>query len=422
MTSVRRTRRWRGIAAVALAAAAVGIVGGRPSVLLLSVVGVAFAAYPELGTAPRVALDLERSLDEESPAHGDEVTVTVRLRNVGETTLRDLRIIDGVPPMLEVTGGTPRHAASLRPGKATSFTYTVRAAQGLHRFEPATVLARDLPGTTEVETEVDAETTIECIAEVEDVPLRKQTHHFVGEITTDEGGSGVEFHQTRDYNPGDALGRIDWRRFAKTGDLSSVEYREERGAAVVLCLDARAPAYRTTGPDEPHGVAYALTATRQLLEELATSNHTVGLTSLADREACWLATGTGADHLNRARERFRRHPSFSLFPPGEADPDRWAEQLTTLRTRLKNETQVVLLSPLTDRYVVEAALTLEAAGHAVSVISPDVSTDATIGGELSRAKRTNHIYSLRSSGVRVVDWPPEEPLGAVLMRTEGVVA
>lgn len=422
MTNVTRTRRWRGIVAVALAAAALGVVSGRPSIIFLTVVGVAFAAYPELSTAPTVALELEREIDADAPDHPDDVDVAVEVTNVGADNLPDLRIVDGVPPMLPVSAGTARHATALRPGSTARFTYTIRAGEGMHRFEPAQVIARDVAGTVEVETEVTAtdeeSETLEQLSQVIDVPLRQQTNHFVGEITTDEGGAGIEFFQTREYQPGDALSRIDWQRYAKTGDLSTIEFREEQGASVAILVDTREPAYRTAAREQPHGVAHSHTAARQLLDALAETDHTVGLATLSDREACWLTDGAGAEHMQRARRLLVTHPSLSKTPPPESDPELWREQLTTLRGRLQSGEQVVMLTPLTDAFAVEAALTLEAAGHAVTVISPDVSTDATVGGKVARAKRNHHVHSLRGSGVRVVDWPPAEPLGAVLMRTQ----
>lgn len=418
MTSVTPTLRWRGIVVVALAAAAVGVLAARPSVVLLSVVGIAFVAYPKLTTPPQVTLDLERSVDEDTPAPGDDVAVTVRVRNVGQRTLTDLRLVDGVPPMLSVRDGTPRHATLIRPGEVARFSYTVSATHGTHRFEPATVIARDVAGTYEVETTVAAETTIECLPDVPDVPLRRQTHQFAGAISTDKGGSGVEFHRTREYRRGDALARIDWRRYAKTNELSTVEYREERGAAVVLCLDAREPAYRAATRDVPHGVAFARTAAEQLLSALADTTDTVGIAALSDREFCWLGTGSGHEHLDRARQLLTSHPALSTYPPAAAEPGLWAEQLKVLRSRLGGDTQVVFLSPLADAFAVEAALTLEASGHAVTVISPDVSSTESVGTSLARTERHNRVHTLRESGVRVVDWGSDEPLGASLVVAE----
>lgn len=171
------------------------------------------------------------------------------------------------------------------------------------------------------------------------------------------------------------------------------------------------------GPGEPHGVAHVHTATRQLLDALAETDHTVGLATLSDRDACWLTAGSGSEHMHRPRRLLVTHPSLSETPPPDSDPELWAEQLSKLRGRPQHGERVVLLSPLSDAFAVEAAITLETAGHAVGVISPGVSTDATVGGTVARARRNHHVHSLRGSGVRVVDRPPQEPLGAVLMRT-----
>lgn len=400
---------------VALVAVAVGVLAALPAVILLGVVGVAYAAYPRLTSAPQGQLDLERSIDANSPAPGDEVEVTVRLRNTGQRTLADLRIVDGVPPMLAVTDGTPRHGAFLRPGTATEFTYTVTATHGTHRFEPATVIARDVAGAFEIETSVSAELTIECLPDVPEVPLRRQTQQFFGDIPTEDGGSGVEFHSAREYHPGDALAHIDWHRYARTGDLATLEFREERGAAVVLCVDAREPAYRAPSNDRPHAVASARTAAEQLFDALDDRTDTVGLAALSDREFCWLGAGAGPEHRDRARQLLTTHPALSTYPPDEARPARWSNQLDALRSRLKAEEQVILLSPLADSFPIEAALTLEAAGHSVTVVSPDVSNDATLGQQLARTERRNRVHALRESDVRVVNWPADEPLGAVLV-------
>jgi uncharacterized protein (DUF58 family) len=414
MTTTRRTRRWRGVIAVALFTGGIGLLFKRPSVVLMSVIGIAYAAYPQVPSPPAVSLDLDRRLKTDDPADGEAVEVTVSVLNTGKRTLPDLRIVDGVPPMLTVVDGSPRHGATLRPGETTSFTYSVRARQGTHRFEPATVIARDVSGATEVETTVAAETSIECTSEVPEVPLRQQTRQYVGHLVTNEGGSGVEFHRTREYQRGDEMSRIDWRRFARTGELATTEYRQERAASVVLCLDTRAVAYRSAGENEPHAVALGLAAIEQLFAALTKTPNTVGIATFGEREAAWLPPGAGSEHRARAQQLLGGHPSLSPYPPDE-HPEATEEQITALRRRLGEETQVVLLSPLPDTESVSAAMRLEADGHAVTVISPDVTAGDTVGARLARTERRNRIHTLREAGIRVVDWDPHEPLGTTLM-------
>jgi uncharacterized protein (DUF58 family) len=403
--------------AVALFASAVGVLTKSPDVLLLGTVGAGFAAYPWLTSAPSVDVEVSRSVEPTDAEAGTDVTVTVEVHNAGSSTLTDLRLVDGVPPMLTVSGGTPRHAAFLRPGGTTEFSYDVRAEHGRHQFDPATVLARDVAGAVEVETSVQTETTIECAAAVPEVPLRQQTMPGSGTVTTDDGGSGIEFHQTREYQSGDPLSRIDWKRRAKTGDLVTVEFREERPASVVLCLDARPAAYRAAGDEEPNAVACGREGMAQLLTALADSRNPVGLAAVG-RESCWLPPAGGSDHLANARHRMATHPAFSTVPPAP-DAD-WGTdgQLRQLRRRLDPGTQVLLFSPLTDEAVTSFALELEGIGTAVTVVSPDVTTTETRGGRLATVERRDRIRRLRGAGVRVVDWSPTDPLGPELIRAQ----
>lgn len=427
--TVRRTRRWRGVAAIALFTSAAGVLTASPSILLLGVVGAGFAAYPRLSTPPSPDLELEREVEPEAPERGESVRVTVRVRNVGGRTLPDVRLVDGVPPMLPVTDGTPRHAALLRPGATTEYRYAVRATRGRHRFNPMTVIARDATGATEVETTVEAETTVECVSEAPETPLRRRATDRSGRVVTDEGGSGVEFHSTREYRRGDPINRIDWRRRARTGELATVEFREERAASVVLCVDTRPAAYRAAASGEPHGVAYGVSGADQLLSTLSERRDFVGLASLG-RDRFWLPPGTGADHHDRTRRLLDGHPAFSTRPPETDDEDRRVansaderrelarERARTLKARLDADVQVVLLSPLTDEFPATLTLALEADGAAVTVVSPDVTSDGTVGGRLARVERANRIRTLRAADVPVVDWNPDEPLGSELIREE----
>jgi uncharacterized protein (DUF58 family) len=145
----RETHRWYGVAAVGFVAAGAGAIVNQPGLLLASVVGIAFAAYAQTSSSPPATeLRLERELSDPDPRAGQAVEVTVRVVNEGGT-LPDLRLVDGVPPALEVTEGSPRLATALRTGRSATFRYTVEARRGVHPFEPMTIIARDASGATE---------------------------------------------------------------------------------------------------------------------------------------------------------------------------------------------------------------------------------------------------------------------------------
>jgi uncharacterized protein (DUF58 family) len=432
-TTIHSTDRWRGIVAVPLLAVAIGILAKRPSLLLVAAVGVVFAAYPLVTTVPDPDVSVHRRIDPESPDDGDLVTVQTTVCNEGDGTLFDLRIVDGTPAMLPVVGGSPRCATALRPGDEATISYDLRARSGRHRFQPTTLLCRDASGATAVETTVAVDTEIECAARIPTVPLRTSTRHRTGPLVTEEGGSGLEFHSVKEYEPGDPASRIDWRRFARTGELSSVMFRTERLVDVVVCVDARHDAYRASTDSEPHAVAHAVDAAGRIGDALFAAHHRVGLAAFG-RESCLLPPGSGRDHADRYHRCLVTDPAFALAPPASVrttpalpstgattPPERSSSldgQIAAIRERLGSEYQVILLTPLCDDEIFRIARGLESEGASVTVVSPDVTTDRTPGGRLARFERDRRLTALQNAGIRAVDWDPEEPLGAALADVE----
>ncbi|MFB6165574.1 MAG: DUF58 domain-containing protein [Haloarculaceae archaeon] len=409
---VRRTHRWRGVLAVTLVAGAVGLAAQRQRLLLLAAVGVVYAAYPRTTRTPHPAVDLDREVRTRTPGANEDVTVTVTVRNASDRTLADVRVVDGVPPALTVTDGIPRHGTALRAGESDSFSYAVRAVEGRHTFDAATVAVRDVSGGTEREFAVAAETELDCTTELPELPLGDRTIDAVGRIRSRTAGTGTEFSRTREYRRGDAMSRVDWNRYARTGDLTTVEYREERAGTVLLAVDARRVAYRSA-PGEPHAVSRAVDAADRLLVALLRDRNRVGVAGLAP-EACWIPPGTGRDHRIRARQALATHPAFASRRP-DAAVDLEA-QSRRLRGRLAGDAQIVLLSPLCDDDVVATVRRFVAHGHAVSVVSPDATGSETSGQRLAAVERSNRVRRLRRAGVRVVEWPSDRPLAAAVAR------
>ena len=320
-SSVRWTGRWQGIAAVALLAVAVGVLAKRPSLLLVGALAGAFAAYPRLTATPDPDLSIQRETEPKAPEDGDLVTVRTTITNEGDATLADLRIVDGTPPMLSVSDGSPRCGTALLPGGEVTVQYELRARPGRHVFQPTTVLCRDASGAVEVEDSLTAASSVECAAEIPNVPLRTQTGHHAGPLVTDDGGEGLEFHFVREYQHGDPANRIDWRRYARTGELTSLAFRVERLAKVMICVDARPVSYRAGSATDPHAVALAIDAADRIGDALFDANHCVGLAGFG-RDVYMLPARSGRDHANRFHDRLATDPAFGLQPPASARLDR----------------------------------------------------------------------------------------------------
>lgn len=417
---VRSTRRWHGVNAIALLVSGVGILASRPGLVLSGVIGVAFAVASRVDSPPTVDLQIERRLSDAEPAPEESVTVTVTVTNTGDALCPELRVIDGVPPALTVEDGSPRHGTALRPGKTVAFEYTVRAHRGVHRFEPMVAIARNASGTTEHQRTVESngnETTITCIPPLSKQPVALPLYNHAvgttGRVATRAGGAGTVFHSVREYRHGDPPNRIDWNHTAQTGELTTVEYRQERSATVVLLIDARNAAYVAPAQEDRPAIEQSITAAGSVFEGLLATGNRVGLAALSPTE-CWLAPASGQTHRAQARELLGTHPALSPTPPEE--PFLKMTTLRRLRHRLPTDAQVVFCSPLPDSYAATVARELHAHGHPTTVLSPDPTrawiedgmdrdehaTETSV--QLAGIERSLRCGSLRDDGIRVVDW------------------
>ncbi|WP_435126989.1 DUF58 domain-containing protein [Halobaculum sp. D14] len=410
------TGRWAGVAGFALLPVGLGVLLRHPPLVLAGAVAVAYAAYAHADTEPAPSVDVERELSDDAPDPGDEVTVTLRVRNVGDGIVPDLRVVDGVPPGLATENDEPaRLGTALRPGKSATVRYTVTATRGAHEWDPVHVVARNVSGSTERGSRVDVETTMRCRPELSSsssLPLRGLTTQYAGRVATDVGGAGLEFHSTREYRHGDPAKRVNWSRYARTGELSTLQLREERAATVVLCVDAREDAYLAPTAEAANAVERGVDAAMQAASALLDSGDRVGVAAFAAGD-CWLPPGSGADHAAELRDVLATHPSLAPTP----SEDRFLATTWTkrFRRRLPADAQVVFCSPLTDDYAALLARRLDAYGHAVTVISPDPTAGDTPGRQLAAVERSNRLSRLRGAGLRVLDWG-DEPLAAELQR------
>lgn len=402
------TNRWTGITALTFAGIALGALLGSPAPLLVSAVGIGYAGVSIASTAPTVDLAADRELDADQPDPGQSVTVELTITNVGDETLPDLRVLDGVPNALDVTDGETRAATALRPGEETTLEYTVEARRGTHTFGPLVVVARDASGTTEVSTTIEAPGAFTCVPALPRevaLPLRGQTTQQVGTVTTDAAGSGVEFHTVREYQAGDPLTRVDWKRRARTGELATIDFRQERAATVVFVVDTRNEAYVRSGAGKS-AVDDSVHAVGAMARALVGDGHPVGVASFAARWT-WLPPSVGRDHIARLRDRLALGEAFS--PEPEAEEFLFGLSLRRVVKHLPGHAQVVFCSPLVDDEAVAVARQLEAYGHAVTVVSPDVTTGTGgVGGTVTRLERRDRMRSLRRHGIRVVDWDVDQ--------------
>ena len=419
--TLQHTNRWLGVTAFALVAVGIGTLTFKPGLMLAGTVGIAYTIYARVSAVPRTeGLVVEREFDADEFEPGDLVEVTLTVRNESGSMLPDLRMVDTVPDSFVVTEGTPRLHTALQSGAQAQIEYTVRVERGEYEW-PLLVVARDFSGGVERTSLVtpDAEMRVTPPLRItNDVPVRAQTTQYAGDVDTKQGGSGLEFHSVREYRPGDPMNRINWKQVANTGDLATIDFRQEKAATVTILFDTRQSAYISGGTDEPHAVDHSVHAASDVFGALYDQGNLVGIAAF-DTVPCWYAPGAGSEHLENARVLFAQHPALSPRPPERQDHEsQYIDPMTHVRRRLPTTSQVFMFTPLADDYAAEVARRLDSEGHLVTVISPDVTVDETVGQRLTRIERTARVRYLRERGIRVLNWDPEERLSLEIQKAQ----
>jgi uncharacterized protein (DUF58 family) len=184
---------------------------------------------------------------------------------------------------------------------------------------------------------------------------------------------------------------------------------------VAVLVDARGSAYRG-GEEGPHAVTAGVAAAEQLFVAALARRNRVGIAGIG-REACWFPTGSGRNHRARGQEFLATNPTFGTQPPSTEAPIE--DQVDTLRNRLPADTQLVVVTPLCDDEIESAVRSFEAEGHAVSVVSPDVTREDSPGRRLATVERTARVRRLRQAGIPVVEWDPTRPLATAVNAGRG---
>jgi len=149
-----RIRRFSGFRAYALLLAATGVLTGTYTLILAAGIPLLFVLTAAVATTPAIddTVTVTRELTPETPSPGESIAVTLTIENTGTSTIPDLRVVDGVPPEIGVTDGSPRSGGALRPGDQYTVTYTISADRGSYSFGPVTLRARNTNGTRLAET------------------------------------------------------------------------------------------------------------------------------------------------------------------------------------------------------------------------------------------------------------------------------
>jgi uncharacterized protein (DUF58 family) len=440
-----RVARWHGALVGALFTSAVGLYVGNYTLVLMAVVPLVYVVYGSVTDLGPPSLAASRALSDDHADPGDPVTVTLTVENTGDQPIPDLRIADDTPPDAAVVAGSPRVCTALRPGEYVEIEYDLLPPRGTHEFGDTVVRGRGLAGTvvgTTTKTPAGA-TEVACDTLLDDFPLQDETVQYAGKHPTDTGGRGVAFHSVREYRRGDSLSRIDWHRLASTGDLATVNHREERAASVVFVIDGRSEAALCPPRGGPTATDLSVYAAAQGLVTLTGEGHEVGVTPLVTTRDDYVPPGRGETTRSRAEDVLDDLGRDASAGADGADvaPDSGSTRVAAdgsgpdaadgaaiglrLAERLPSDAQVVLCTPLLDDVPVAVAEQLRARRYGVTLLSPNVArpTDGTPtpGQAVTDLSRRSRLAECTALGVHVTDWSPTDPLQIALAEMLEVV-
>lgn len=432
---IRRIHRYRVLMALTAVLVAVGVIFGTPALIVAGGIPLVYVVQGALATGSPIAgrVAAKRSVEPKTPIPGQPVEVTLTVTNTGESSISDLRFVDGVPTELATVEGSARGSGSLRPGESTSISYSVIADRGAYEFGAVTLRARNVSGSilTATTQSASGDTQFESRVAVEDVPIQRQTMAFTGPLATNTGGPGIEFYATREYRSGDPVKRINWNRYAKSDELSTIEYREQRASRVAVVIDSRPSAHVASRESYPTGATVSSYAATLALGVLIDEGHHVAVAALGlenpidgSPAPAWASSDEGAAFTSRAATICNAAASGTNegettaqvgLPMMTDGGDSALDEHHRLLSRFSADTQVLLCTPALDDGIAELAGAIRSQGHELTVVSPQI-VGESIGGRIAALHRQRRLASMKTLGATVIDWDQDEQLPMAIAR------
>ncbi len=150
-------------------------------------------------------------------------------------------------------------------------------------------------------------------------------------------GSGLEYAQSRPYEPGDSIRQFDWRLTAKTGKPYVKQYETLKRIAVYLVIDTSSSMSVSSIPFSKHDMAIWMASAIGLVAQRRLSP--VAVVGGGQRETR-LEPSLAQGDLWRAIEPLRMH--------ARAESTQLAERVRSLEPRLSRSSILVVISDLHD--------------------------------------------------------------------------
>lgn len=384
-----------------------GVLTGRVELVALGAAAAALFGWKLTRREPSLHASL--GLDADTIVEGEAVPLTVRLTADGDVDSATVRL--ALHPSLSIHEGDATTTVSVRSGEARDVTVVVKPARwgvfaaGAH----VTFYGRGRLVASMVEAPAQVVRVLPKREDFQAGSAHPHTRALTGSHAARVAGEGIEPMGVREYRPGDALRRVNWRVTARRGALHVTEQVPERNAEVVLFLDT----YVDRGPEGATTLDVAVRAGAGIAEHYLASMDRVGAVGFGG-VLRWLYADAGRVH----RYRLVEHLIGTSIVKTYADKD-----VNTLPLRsLPPRALVIALSPLLDTRAVGALVELAHRGYGLVVVDTSPrpllpeprSWSRDLAQRLWLVERDALIHRLGEVGVPVVPWRGAGTLDVVL--------
>ena len=412
------TRRGLALCVLALALLLAGLATRNGTVALLSLPVLAYLAVGLMETPPPdPRLGAERTLDFTRSPGPAAVRVRVRVRNDG-ASIPFLRLSDPLQGEAALTDGSAERCDSLRQGETTDLSYAFDAPRGVFKWESVRAVTSDPFRLFERQLQVPAAGEMVIRPRVRRFrPFSlspDQTLRTPGSILGGRAGSGTDFWGVREYQPGDPMRRLDWRRAARhPGQFFTREHEQEEIADIGLILDARAQA--SLRFQERSLLDSSMEAAASLCEMFLRGGNRVGLVLLESMMNV-VYPGYGKTQL------YRLLRVLAAVRHG-AETSRLSLDHVPLRL-FSAHAMIVVISSLTGGEW-QLFPRLRARGNEGLLISPDPvdfmkraagDEGSRLAVRVARVERRLDLRRVSQLGIRVIDWKVGMPLAPLVRR------
>ena len=353
---------------------------------------------------------------------GDDVIVELTISNNSYRRTQQLEVFDNVPHEMKMRQGINQMRMNLGPGQSARIKYRVRCPlRGHYTLGPVSVRYRNAFNLFANESKVQDRTDITVfpqVREIEEALLRSDVPKmYTGATTLKTPGPGMEFYSLREYLPGDAFRSINWKAFARTGELMVNEKTRDAVTDVFIILDTR-------------DVSRIGTVLKNPLEMGTIAAASVSNYFIRRRDSVALVTyGDRMDYLPPETGDKQGYKVLSNLAAVRAKGSMPLQAVTNaMSSRMSRGSPVFIISSLEgDGTTLPAIRNLAGRGHEVIVLSPSsidlerlVSRIPRMSYEVLKLERQNRLTAISGYGAKVIDWMPDVELSQALLQVRTV--